>query len=86
MSITLDQWVDIGGKVLTLAGITIGAFWTSHKVNQVHVSVNSRMDQMLAQKDAEREAAVAAATAVAHAVGLQQGQAQATRSIEELKK
>lgn len=68
---------------MTLAGIVISAFWVSHKVQQVHLSVNSRMDQMLLQKDAEREAAVAAATAVAHAIGLQQGQAQATTSVQE---
>lgn len=69
--------------VVTALGLAFTAVKTwvlGKKVQEIHVSVNSRLSQLIESMRKERNSAVEAATATSHAEGLQQGQAQAAQA------
>jgi hypothetical protein len=75
--LALDPQIwDYGFKALYGVGIAVAAIksWTTASVaRELHISLNSRLTQLLATKDRELVAAVEAAAATAMAVGLKQG-------------
>jgi hypothetical protein len=73
------EFWDYGFKALYGVGIAIAAVksWsTSNVARELHVSLNSRLTELLATKDKELAAAVEAAAATALALGLKQGRAE----------
>ena len=76
----LDSQIwDYGFKALYGVGIAIAAIksWsTSSVAKELHISLNSRLTELLVTKDKELAAAVEAAAATAMAIGLQQGRAE----------
>jgi low affinity Fe/Cu permease len=85
-TVTWDKLTDYLLRGITAVGVIVTAmksFLVSKQVQEIHLAVNSRLDQLLRAKDEAKDSAVATATAESHAAGLQQGQAQATRSIAE---
>ena len=78
---TLDYLTRIGPGIVTLI-LLIKNWGIKDKIQEVHVSVDGRIGQLIASKDELRQIAVAEATSVAHAAGLQQGQAQAALVVQ----